>query len=169
MSFPSEIISWKSKVKGRWVILDTDAIVSFITYQQEYILKELKDISAGLVLIHPVLLELMNTNSPSEKLARTKLLYDHEITELTLDNTILKHAYKLRESLPLDCQPSPTDLYLGGTIGKYSSGNALLLTGNIKDFPYPTYIREGHLLLQNKKSVKTLTFLSLDFMTLVDF
>lgn len=169
MSFPSDHISWKSVVQGKGVLFDAVAIINILKFKQEYVLSELKSKNCEFFYISPVLLELLNSKDRNEKLARMDLLLRHEFIEHNLTNNEIKLARTIRESVPLDCQPSPTDLYLGGTVGRYSqSNNMLLLTANLKDFPLPVYKREGYMLLQNDRHISTLTFLSLDLGQLSD-
>lgn len=167
MSFPTEVKGWKSIVKDKWLLVDSDAIISIIAFNQEYIFDELKALNVSLLYIHPVLLELMNTNSPATKLQRSKLLVDYDFTELSIKDTEMKSSAQIQRSLPLTCQPSPTDLYLGSIIAKHNEKDRLLLTANIRDFPLPLYTREGHIILQSDTNIKTLTILCLDASKLV--
>jgi predicted nucleic acid-binding protein len=162
------IQDWKPVVKDKWLLLDTDALISILAFNQENIFEELISLNVQLLYIHPVLLELMNTVDAKEKLRRTKLLYDYDFTELPLNDREMKLSTQIQKSLPLKCQPSPTDLYLGSIIATHNQKDRLLLTANIKDFPMPVYTREGHVLLQNNTNLKLLTILCLDKATLVD-
>jgi len=167
-TYKTDFESWKSFINGQWIIFDADAIISILGFEQEYILGELRELNAGFVYINPVLLELMNTNDAKNKLKRSKILIEYEFLELPLKDSEIKLAAQIQRSLPLTCQPSPTDLYLGGTLAKHHEENRLLLTANIKDFPSPLYTRKGHILLQNEKSIKTLSFLCIDKTKLVE-
>jgi len=159
---------WKSFINGQWIIFDSDAVISILEFGQENIFDELHEKLAGFVYINPVLLELMNTNDPKRKLQRSKVLVDYDFIELSLTDTEIRLAAQIQKSLPLSCQPSPTDLYLGGTLARHHEENRLLMTANIKDFPLPIYTRKGHILLQNEKSIKTLSLLCLDKSKLVE-
>ena len=167
MSYPTEVQGWKALVPDKWVIFDADAIISILAFEQQFILDELKELGAKFVHNNPVMLELMNTDNPKEKLRRSKVIVDYDFVELPLHNEEIALASKIQESLPLKCQPSPTDLYLGGSLAKHRR-NSLLLTANIKDFPAPLYIRKGHILLQNDHRLKVLSLLSTDNTKLVD-
>jgi predicted nucleic acid-binding protein len=167
MAYPTEIAGWKKVVPDKWILFDTDAIISILKFEQEYIFNELYKLGAKFVYIHPVLLELMNTDNPRQKLQRTKLLRDYRFLELPLHADEIKLAGQIQNSLPLKCQPSPTDLYLGGTLARHPHENCLLLTANIKDFPMPVYKRKGHILLQSDQNVKVLSLLVIDKAQLV--
>jgi len=162
MPYPTEVQGWKTVAADKWIIFDTDAVISILEFGQLYILDELKELHAEFVYINPVLLELMNTNDAKRKLQRSKVLVDYDFIELPLHQEEIKLAGRIQKSLPLRCQPSPTDLYLGGTLARHHEENRLLLTANIKDFPLPIYTRKGHLLLQNDHSLKTLSLLCTD-------
>lgn len=162
MTYITEATSWKAVAAHKWVIFDADAIISIVAFSQEYIFDELKSLDVSFVYIHPVLLELMNTNSPTEKLRRSKLLVDYDFVEIPLTASELKHASEIQKSLPIKSTPSPTDLYLGAALARHHEEDRFLLTANIKDFPLPLYTRKGYMLLQNTTGVKLLTLLCLD-------
>lgn len=153
-------------MRNKWLIFDAVAVIYLLNNEQKYILDELKKEKVEFLYIHPVLLELMATNNPSDKVERAKLLIDYDFTELNLTRNEIKLAYRIQKSLPLKCQPSPTDLYLGGTLGSHTS-NTYLVTANIKDFPMPVYTRHGHIIVQSNNNLSTLTILSLDDTKLV--
>ena len=104
----------------------------------------------------------MNTNSATEKLRRSRLLAQYDFTELALTPDVVRSAGQIQESLPIKSTPSPTDLYLGGTVSQHHNESWLLLTANIKDFPLPLYNRKGYMLLQNNTNIKLLSFLCVD-------
>lgn len=162
MPYDTEAISWKNIVSEKWVIFDADAIISILSFGQEYIFDELKALGVSFVYIHPVLLELMNTNSATEKLRRSKLLIDYDFVELPITINEVKLSNQIQKSMPLKSTPSPTDLYLGGTVARHNDEDRFLLTANIKDFPLPIYTRKGYVLLQNETSVKLLSLLCVD-------
>lgn len=168
MPYPTEVQSWKTVVPDKWLIFDSDAIISILAFGQIHIFDELKELGVSFVYIHPCLLELMNTNQSEEKLRRTKLLVDYDFLELPLTQNEVKLASRIQRSLPLKCQPSPTDLYLGGFLARHNGGDRLLLTANIKDFPLPIYTRKGHILLQSDTNLKTLSILCTDNSMLID-
>lgn len=167
MPYPTEVRGWKKIVPNKWIIVDSDALISIQSFGQEYIFDELKELGVSFVYIHPCLLELMSTNKSNDKLKRSKLLVDYGFEALPLTRTEIKLADQIQRSLPLNCQPSPADLYLGGTLARHNNGNRLLLTANIKDFPSPLYTREGHILLQSDSHIKTLSLLCMDNSKLV--
>jgi len=167
MPYPTESQGWRSVLGDKWLILDSDAVISILSNNQLYVFDEIKEAGVNLLYIHPVLLELMNTNSATDKLRRTKLLVDYDFTELPLTATEIRLAARIQKSLPLKCQPSPTDLYLGGTLARHNNGNTFLLTANIRDFPMPIYSREGHVIIQTDFNLKTLTILSIDHSMLI--
>lgn len=167
MSYPTEVANWTTLVPDKWILFDADAVISILEFNQQHIFDELQQLNAEMAFINPVLLELMNTNDPKRKLQRTKLFTDYEFLELPIHSQEIKLARQIQKSLPFKCQPSPTDLYLGGTLAKHHNNNCLLLTANIKDFPMPIYKRKGHILLQNDHSLKTLSLLTVDSSQLV--
>ena len=168
MSYPTEASGWKELVPEKWILFDANAIISILKYEQKHIFNELKELGAEFVYINPVLLELMNTTNSAEKLERSKLLVDYDFKELPLNREEVQLASRIQKSLPLQCQPSPADLYLGGTLAKHYRENRLLLTANIKDFPLPIYTRKGYVLLQKENGVRILTFLCTDNSELVE-
>lgn len=168
MKYGTEVTSWKAIVPNKQIIFDADAIISILSFGQEYIFDDLKNLGANFAYSHPVLLELMNTNSPSEKLRRSKLLNDHGFLELPLGQTERNLASQIQKSLPLKSTPSPTDLYLGSIVAAgHNNEDRFLLTANLKDFPLPIYTRKGCMLLQNETNVKVLSFLCVDKSQLV--
>jgi predicted nucleic acid-binding protein len=162
MQYETEAGGWKDAARNKWIIFDTDAIVSILSFGQTYIFDEFKEAGAEFLYMHPVLLELMNTDSEKKKLLRAKLLADYGFLEHPLTVKELKHAAQIQESLPLKATPSPTDLYLGGKLAEHHNEDRLLLTANIKDFPAPLYTRKGYVLLQSESNVKLLTLLCVD-------
>lgn len=159
--YASEINPWQTIVKDKWVIFDTDAIISITAFKQTDVLEDLQKVAAGFALIHPVQLELLNTNSSTERLSRNKLLADFDFIELPLQNRHFEAATQIQASMPLSSRASPADLYLGSVLIDHHD-DRLILTANIKDFPMPIYPRVGHILLQDDHKVKLLTLLSMD-------
>ena len=78
-TYASEIQPWQKAVRGRWLIFDTDAIISILAYGRLEVLEELQREAAGFAIIQPVQLELLNTNSSRQKLERSKLLKYRQI------------------------------------------------------------------------------------------
>lgn len=164
-----EIISWKDVASNKWILFDTDAIISILAFNSTVILENMKSKKVKFLYIHPVYLELMNTNRATEKLTRSKLLLDYYFVNVSLNSKHFDLADVIQKSMPLKSTPSPADLYLGSVIAKFESNNALLLTANIKDFPMPLFKRLGHVLLQNDTNIKLSTLLSVDKKYLIDF
>lgn len=146
--YDSEISPWQDVVKGKWIIFDTDAIISITAFKQISILEDLQKVAAGFAIIHPVQLELLNTNSGPERLARNKLISDFNFVEIPLKAQHFAAASTIQTNMPVTSQASPADLYLGSVLSTHHD-DRLILTANIKDFPMPIYPRVGHVLLQN--------------------
>lgn len=162
---------WDVVVKNKWLIFDADAVISIIEFKAENIFSLLKKLGSKFVYIHPVLLELMNTDRSTKKLQRSTLLAENEFLELPLRDEEMSLANRIQKSLPLGVKskPSPTDFYLGATLAKYSKNErAFLLTSNVKDFPAPIFNRRAFLSLQNSTDVKTISILSIDMSKLLD-
>jgi hypothetical protein len=162
---------WRVVVKDKWLLFDADAIISIIAFGAEQLLNDLKQLGITFNYIHPVLLELMNTNSSAEKLKRSTILTQYNFVELLIRDREINLANRIQESLPLNIKftPSSTDFYLGGVIARYChNDNAYLLTSNTKDFPMPIYPRKAFIPLHNQTDVKAMTILGLDESKLVD-
>jgi len=156
---------WKQVVRAKWLIFDTDAIISIIEFKAEDLFNSLKRLGCTFVYIHPVLLELMNTDTVQKRLQRGALLSEHEFTQLNITQTERNLSNRIQKSLPLGVKskPSSTDFYLGGTLAKYGqSQNAVLLTSNTKDFPMPIFPRLSFINLQNTTEVKAISVLGVD-------
>lgn len=160
---------WEKVVKEKWLIFDADALISIIAFGAEDLLDKLLKLDAKFAYIHPVLLELMNTDNAKEKLKRTSILGRCNFTQLPITAAETKHATTIQESLPINIKskPSSTDFYLGGVLAKYTQSNAFLLTSNTKDFPLPIFPREAFIPLFNDTDVKFISIISLDHTQLV--
>src|SRR5258708_14915022 len=156
---------WKEVVRAKWLIFDADAIISIIEFKAQDLFTSLKKLGCTFVYIHPVLLELMNTDTAQKRLQRGALLNEHEFTQLNITQTERDLSDRIQKSLPLGVKskPSATDFYLAGTLTKYGqSQNAILLTSNTKDFPMPIFPRLGFVNLQNTTDVKAVSILGVD-------
>jgi len=159
--YAGEVNPWGGAVKDKWIIFDTNSIISIVKLEQRQVLDDLKSQAAGFAVIHPVQIELQNTNNPRERVAMRNLLAHYDFIELPLKSAHFKVADKIQELLPLSANASPADLYLGAVLSDHHD-DRLVLTANIKDFPTPLYPRVGHVLLQSNSSVMTLTLVSID-------
>lgn len=156
---------WQKVVKDKWLIFDADAIISIIEFKAEILLETFKKLGCTFVYIHPVLLELMNTDTATKRLQRSALLTKWNFTQLGIHQPEQDLSDRIQKSLPIKIKsrPSATDFYLGGTLARYAqSHKALLLTSNTKDFPMPIFTREGFINLQNDTDVKAISLLDVD-------
>jgi hypothetical protein len=142
---------WQKIVKNKWLIFDAGAIISIIEFGAEDLSDTFLKLKAKLTYIHPVLLELMNTDSTKSKIKRNEILDSYDFEMLALREIETKLAAQIQNSLPINIKskPSSTDFYLGGTLARYANSNAYLMTSNTKDFPKPIYTREGFIILHN--------------------
>lgn len=154
----------KSSIKnleGKFILLDTDFLVSLLRYKQTQIMDNLRKLQASFVTIEPVNLELMNTNSQKERLARSRLLKEYKIEFVPLDKSIVENAKVLQEKqAEINCYPSVVDLYLGATLMKFANGKTLLATSNLKDFSEILFRRDHHIILETERSSKLAWLLS---------
>jgi len=164
-----EFSDWKTVVRGKHLIFDSDAIISLMLFNAEDVLSTLKTLNVTFNYTHAVLLELMATNSLKVKLKRTTLLDKFEFTLLPMTPGELKLAGTIQNSIPLGYKgnPSVADYYLGATLARYNVGNTFLLTSNIKDFPFPIFVREGFIPLINDTAFKAISILSINNSKLV--
>lgn len=165
-SYLHEFNNWQNCIRGKHLLLDTNFFIYCIQYEAQELLADLSSIvdTNGIQTvpsyIEPVLVELQNTNNQEERIRRNFLI--DQCSAFPFDATILKSARELQSDLQeIDCYPAVTDLYLGATLKKYSN-STLLITGNLKDFPDPYFKRESYIILQDAKSVRTLSILSYD-------
>ncbi|MBU2523850.1 hypothetical protein KKG71_01515 [Patescibacteria group bacterium] len=59
----SATVDWREIVKGNHIILDTDAFISILKFGAENIFAEFNRLKTVVCLLHPVIIELRNTNS----------------------------------------------------------------------------------------------------------
>ena len=107
-TYASEIQPWQKAVRGRWLIFDTDAIISILAYGRLEVLEELQREAAGFAIIQPVQLELLNTNSSRQKLERSKLLIDFGFVNIALTSKHFSTAAKIQANIkdfPLPIYP----------------------------------------------------------------
>lgn len=102
--YESQIKPWKEILKGKWVIFDADAVISITSFSQIDILNEMQKVVSGFAIIHPIQLELMNTNSPKMRLERSKLLVDFDFIELPFGTKELEGAGRIQRSMPISSQ-----------------------------------------------------------------
>lgn len=160
-----ETPDWQEVVRGKWLIFDADAIISLIEFKATDLFAILTELDCKFVYIHPVFLELMNTDTPQKKLQRSVLLAENGFTQTPITRNEMDLSDRIQKSLPLriKSKPSATDFYLAGSLAKYAaSQNAVLLTSNTKDFPMPIFPRLGFINLQNDTDVKAVSILGVD-------
>lgn len=156
--FPGDS-DWRETVRGRWLLLDANAVILIAEFGADSIFSELESLSVTSCHIHPVLLELRNTNDLAARIARMDMVKRYSVG-LSFGTSELSKADQVQLALPPNCQPSAVDLYLAGTIARYSGNNMLLLTENLKDFPSPLFSREGYIVLQQNNKSRSLGLLS---------
>lgn len=149
-------------LKGKHILFDTNVLVNILDDFDTTILEELSNNKCLFTIIHPVFVELLRTNNPSKRTQRQILLSDYNFSTLPMTEECFMYArqiqIKLSESL---CFPEPTDLYLAGTLAKYSS-NLFLATSNLAHFQSTLFSRECYALLQNTKRSELIHFLKID-------
>lgn len=158
-----ETPDWKGVVRNKHILFDADPVISVLEFNATNLLDELKNLGCTFIFIHPVLLELMNTDTPRKRLERSALLAKYEFVQIPITQAEIRLADRIQKSLPLKTKPSSTDYYLGGVLARYTdSSSALLLTSNAKDFPLPVYPRKAFINLQNDTDVKAVSILAVD-------
>lgn len=112
-------------------------------------------------LIHPVYIELLQTDNSAESFKRQNILSKYEFLSLLLTKKDFDMASDIQKWLTQNRSftASPTDLYLGSKLASFSK-DIFLLTGDLKDFPCPLYNRKARIILQNNKESKILYFLT---------
>lgn len=160
---------WQEVVGGKNLIFDTDVFISLLSFRAEDLFDELKELGVTFTYINPVYLELMNTDTPQEKLKRNTLLVNYEFIELPLTHEEIKNASIIQKSMPIGLKgkPSPSDYYLGGFLARYNNGNTYLLTSNVKDFPQPVYTRESFIPITNQTDFKAICVVGIDTSKLI--
>lgn len=160
---------WQDVVKDKHLIVDSDVFISLFSFRAEDVFDELKRLGVTLAYIHPVYLELMNTDTAQEKLRRNALLSDYEFIELPLTVEEIKNAGLIQKSLPIGLKgrPSPTDYYLGVFLARYNNGSTYLLTSNVKDFPQPIFTRETFVPITNQTDFKAIWVVGIDSTKLI--
>lgn len=165
-SFPN----WQDVVRGKWLIFDTDALISIIQFDAMDLFEELRSLGITFTYINPVLLELMNTERSKDKLKRASVLSDYGFTELPVNVAEMKNANRIQKSWPIGVKgnPSSTDYYLGGVLARYSNESAYILTSNVKDFPQPIFTRKAFIPLVNQTDFKGICIVGIDGSKLVE-
>lgn len=149
------------EVKGKHIIFDADTFISLIAFDSEELVADLSKKSSTLCLIPEVRLELLRTNSSKQRSIRMSVLNKYDFLELPRKKDFDINSLKIQSSLSkYNVYPSPTDIYLGVSNLYYK--NSLILTSNIQDFLHPVFDRVGHIILNGKRSVKTLTLLNIN-------
>ncbi|PJE58202.1 MAG: hypothetical protein COU81_02010, partial [Candidatus Portnoybacteria bacterium CG10_big_fil_rev_8_21_14_0_10_36_7] len=142
-------------MKDKFLLFDTDAIISIISYKAEKIFDELKSLNVTNCYIHPVYAELLRTQSNAERIKRQSVISKFLFQKLPLvkkdfDNASLIQIWLFNKQR----YPSPTDLYMAGKLESYPHNDILLLTSNLNDFLHPLFKRTASIVLQNTVQTK---------------
>ena len=109
-------------ITKKHLILDTNVFIHLITFKATTLLDFLEKQNAVLCTIHPVMLELLNTNNDAERLIRQSLL--DRVLLLPLEEKVIKKAYDIQLALSFyQTYPEPTDLYLASVLARYNKYN----------------------------------------------
>lgn len=163
MPYTNNLPDLEGAVKGKHILLDSDAIISCLDYKARDLFSDLVTYDASLVIIQPVLIELLNTNRNNERLERLQLIEDYKMKDKITLRQATQHANRIQEYLQkVRRYPSPTDIYLGATLASFNHNGILLCTSNISDFPQPLFKRRSGVVLENETSSKNVWFLSLE-------
>jgi len=155
----SENCDWKKIVKGKWILLDANAIINIIKYGSDSFLDIIKDLGVTLFTLQPIILELNRTNDRAERMKRNIFL--DNVEKLSLDKILIEESEGIQKTMWLDdYYPEPEDLYLASAIKKYSNGKTFLATSNLDDFREPLFDKKGYILLKNEKSVCVISLLT---------
>lgn len=152
---------WKEIIKGKWVILDANAIINIIKYDcADHFLKIVEEYGVTLCTLQPIVLELNRTDRREERLKRNNFLSNVEI--LPLDSKLRGMSEKIQEQMwAEEYYPEPEDLYLASAIYRYTNNKrTLLATSNLDDFREPLFEKNGYILLKDKKSVCVISLLT---------
>lgn len=154
---------WKTSCSGKCILFDTNAIIALIEYKAQKLMEDLGQCGAYGAYIHPVQVELLATQKELLRLERSDFMTVNGFNPLPLTSKHLELAIRLQAELnKYQCQPEPTDLYLGSVLAAHIGDKMLILTGNVSDFPYPIYQRVGQIILQGNKSNQVLSLLDVD-------
>lgn len=164
-TFLKRLPDWADIVSGKFLLFDSDAIISLIEYEAKDLFLELEKLGVEFCIIHPVYVELLKTDNPAKRVERQQLLDQYKFTVLPLTKGEMDKARDIQEYLLLSKSytASPTDLYLGGRLATFTKQASIyLLTSNLSDFPSTLYKRETGIVLQNNKSTKIISILSIN-------
>jgi len=145
------------------ILFDTDAIIGIIEYQATELLDLLRRNKVDFHHIHPVYIELANTDNKKKQTERFDLLFKYRFNALSLTSIEMKNALKIQARLySLNCRTEPTDLYLAGTLLKFQPNSIYLLSGNFTHFPYPVFTRSAHVIFQSKVNGKVFSLFEIN-------
>lgn len=151
---------WKDIVKNKHVLFDSDAIISLIEYEALSVFEVFKSLDVTNCYIHPVYTEILRTDKLSKRNFRQAIITNNDFAMLPLTINDFNKASQVQKWLSnTNCFPSPTDLYLSGKMAEFHHDRILLLSGNLRDFPFPLFNRVGGIVLQNNKQSRILSFL----------
>jgi predicted nucleic acid-binding protein len=154
-------ISWRSFLKGKWLLWDTCAVIRLIDYKAENIFIELNSLDVKSVYIHPVQLELLATADQKQAIKRAVLM-TQELTLIPFTIKDLNMAKNIQTAIGSTSPPSAVDLYVGATLANNNPDKMCLITQNVKDFPSPYFNQECHITLSDVRGACSLTILTFD-------
>lgn len=122
MQYLSSLPELKNIVSDKHILLDTDVIISVLAYDSDQIFDDLLAYNVTLCIIHPVLIELMNTSNKKDRRNRIILLDKLSLPRLSISKRILSISQDIQLYLQeINIYPSPTDMYLGSTLATFST------------------------------------------------
>lgn len=149
-------------LKNKHVLFDSNVLINLLDDFDTGILDELKIINVVFCIIHPVFVELLNTNNPAKRTERQLVLSKYKFITLPLIKADFDYARNIQDWLSAkSCFPEPTDLYLGGVVSQYAP-NLFLATSNLRDFPHPLFNRDSHAIIQNKNQAQIINFIRIN-------
>lgn len=159
-SYIDSFYNWSSKLKNKYLLFDTSAIINILEYSSRDLMDKLKELNVDLSTIEPVYIELLTTDNDAKRVEKQSFIQEYEFHILPITKNNFENARTLQVELrTLRCYPSPTDLYLGSILSNYSSSGMVLITCDHKDFPEPAYSKKGQIILRSNNSLAILSVL----------
>lgn len=160
ISYIDSFYDWPSKLRGKYILFDTSAIINILEYGSQDLMSKLKTLNLDLSTIEPVYIELLATDNDAKRVERQSFIQEYEFHILPITKNNFENARILQAELRiLRCYPSVTDLYLGSVLTNYNSSGMVLMTCDHKDFPEPTYSKEGQIILRKDNNLAILSIL----------
>lgn len=146
----------------KYLLFDSNVLINLLDDFNTEILDILQEHNVTFSIIHPVYVELLNTNNATKRAERQQALSTYKFNILPLNKLEFDYARETQVWLSLkQCFPEPTDLYLAGTIARYSP-NLFLVTSNLKHFPYPLFNRKCYAIIQNVNQAQIINFIKIN-------